>query len=139
MTSSKSDLRKAGVLLLQASGLTYDQLKHPSPVPTNLTLDAGVLRELSFALETGLGGVPRNELLSFQFIKRAAELGDPIAHGEMFLRHSFGFYQESNYKNGRLAKFDEVYKTHEFLVFCVIYLYLCCLCIWVLSLCFVLF
>lgn len=134
MTSSKSELRKTGTLLLQASGLTYDQLKHPSPIPNNLTRDAGLLRELSFALETGLG-VPRNELLSFQFIKRAAELGDPIAHGEMFLRYSFGFHHETNYKNGRLAKFDEVYKTQIFhFYFLSLYfnfkrLYFYCLCI----------
>eukprot|EP00210_Caulerpa_lentillifera_P007515 g7181.t1 len=106
LTSSKSDLKKTGVLLLEASGLSHNQLKHPSPIPTNLTLPSGLLRELSFALETGQG-VPRNELLSLQFMKRAAELGDSIAQGEMFLRYSFGFYQEANYKNGKLTNFSE--------------------------------
>ena len=48
--------RKATEMLLEAAGISYDQLKHPSVIPVNLTVHSGVLRELALALEVGLMG-----------------------------------------------------------------------------------
>lgn len=39
--------------------------------------------------------MPKNLVLSLQLFRRAAELGDPEAHGEMGVRSSFGLQSDS--------------------------------------------
>ena len=53
-------------------------------------------------------GVGRNELLAMQFMRRAAQLGDAPAHGEMSVRHAFGFANDSSYLTSKLTSFFPV-------------------------------
>jgi len=41
-------------------------------------------------------------------MRRAAELGDAKAHGEMSTRFAFGFADESSYKFSKLFNFSQV-------------------------------
>lgn len=47
----RNALKRASTLLMKAAGVTYDQLRHPSSLPLNITIHSGVLRELALALE----------------------------------------------------------------------------------------
>lgn len=54
--------------------------------------------------------MPKNLVLSLQFFRRAAELGDAEAHGEMGIRSSFGLHSDSTVSWSKLvSKFVKVW------------------------------
>ncbi|GMH46075.1 hypothetical protein BSKO_14039 [Bryopsis sp. KO-2023] len=106
LDATPESLNFGGELLLKAIGLQKKNLKPPLLVPANITDHRGVLRELAKALERGQG-VPRNIVLSLQFLKRAAELGDPEAHGELGVRSSYGIQEESTLEGQDIASIEK--------------------------------
>ncbi|CAD7697799.1 unnamed protein product [Ostreobium quekettii] len=103
--ANASDYKLAASMLLEAAGLTIRDIKEPESIPHNFTGHRGALRELAKALERGQG-VPCNLPLSLRLFRRAAELGDPEAHGEMGTRFSYGLQDESSATTNQLIGFS---------------------------------
>jgi len=104
--ANASDYKLAASMLLEAAGLTVHDIKDPESIPHNFTGHRGTLRELAKALERGQG-VPCNLPLSLRLFRRAAELGDPEAHGEMGTRFSYGLQDESSVTTNQLIGFSK--------------------------------
>jgi TPR repeat protein len=52
-------------------------------------------------------GVEPDHRLSLELFKKAADLGDPEAHGQMGLRHSVGLARPENLQGSSILRFDE--------------------------------
>jgi TPR repeat protein len=53
-------------------------------------------------------GVDANHRLSLALFKRAADLGDPEAHGQMGLRYATGLAGPESVEGGAIKHFDAV-------------------------------
>ncbi|KIY99497.1 hypothetical protein MNEG_8460 [Monoraphidium neglectum] len=69
-------------------------------------LNPAALREVAKSLQMGRGVEPDHRL-SLELFKKAADLGDPEAHGQMGLRHSVGLARPENLQGSSILRFDE--------------------------------
>ncbi|CAD7697687.1 unnamed protein product [Ostreobium quekettii] len=93
------DYNLAAGLLEEAVRLTIDE-------GNNITEHRSTLTEIAKTLENAPGGL-RNLSLSLHLFRKAAELGDPKAHGEMGTRFSYGLQDESTAAPGKLIGFSK--------------------------------